>query len=78
MEQNDEVIIKRLTQAVSRVYESPHKLFLRQFLLGVFYGLGTTIGVAIVITLIGYLLKLLGGLPVIGNWLSGLSINLAR
>ena len=41
----------------------------RSFFLGLFYYLGATVGLAIFIALLGFLINLFGGLPVVGNWL---------
>lgn len=38
--------------------------------MGLLSGLGATVGVAIVIALLGFLIRELGGLPVIGDWLN--------
>lgn len=73
MEDKNQEILVKLTKAVNLVYEQPRKLFIRQFFLGLFYGLGTTIGVAVVLALLGYFVKLLGGLPIIGDWVNSIS-----
>lgn len=44
------------------------KGILRSFTLGIATALGATIGLAIVITLLSYLIHSLGGLPGIGRW----------
>lgn len=43
-------------------------LLLKNFLEGIFYGLGATIGLAIVITILSFIARFLGGVPVVGNW----------
>jgi hypothetical protein len=40
----------------------------KSFFMGVFYALGATIGFAILTAILTFVVKLLGGLPVIGNW----------
>lgn len=40
----------------------------RSFVSGIFTGLGATIGVAIVFVMVGYLLKYLGVIPVVGDF----------
>lgn len=61
-----------LTRAIQVAYGSKKYLFWRSFLAGLFSGLGATIGVAIVLAAIAYLVRHLGGLPVIGDWLNAL------
>lgn len=78
MDIKDEIVLSKLTKAIHLVYEHPKKLFFRQFLLGLFYGLGATIGVAIVIALVGYILELLGDIPLIGDWINRISNNFVR
>lgn len=48
------------------------RTYWRQFVLGIFYGLGTAIGATLIFAILVYLVKLLDGLPVIGGWLSQL------
>lgn len=43
-----------------------------RFLAGLFTGLGATVGLAIVLTLIGYLIGQLQPIPIIGSWVSGI------
>jgi uncharacterized BrkB/YihY/UPF0761 family membrane protein len=70
MDQKDKKLIKNLTRALDKFWESPRRTFWRQFYLGIGYGLGATIGVAITLTILGYILRSLGGLPFIGEWLT--------
>lgn len=67
-----------LATAVQTVYLKPKRLYLRSFLSGMFSALGATIGVAIIITLLGILVKHFGGLPVIGHWLTEAASVLQR
>ena len=48
---------------------SPWKAFFYSFLRGTGFGLGTLIGAAVVIALLSFLIKELGWIPVIGEWL---------
>lgn len=76
MENKDIEVLEKLTKAINRVYEKPILLHTRYFFLGISYGLGATIGVAIVLAFLAYALRAMGGLPVIGGWLNGLSQNI--
>ncbi|MBI2448113.1 hypothetical protein HYV44_00935 [Candidatus Microgenomates bacterium] len=49
--------------------KSPWKTFLFSFLRGTAFGLGTIIGVALVVTILTYIIRSFGGVPVIGEWL---------
>ena len=44
---------------------------LQSFLRGIFTGLGTVIGATVVVGLVIWILHMLGGLPVIGDFLQG-------
>lgn len=44
------------------------QLFLKNFLRGLFWAIGATIGFGLFITLLGIILNWLGGLPLIGNF----------
>jgi len=46
-----------------------HELFVK-FLQGIAFGLGTTIGVSVVLTLLGFLIKQVNLIPVIGGFVS--------
>lgn len=62
--------IERLINAIDYAYHHPGALFWRGFLGGLASGLGATVGVAIVLTVLAFLLREFGGLPVIGDWLN--------
>lgn len=47
-------------------------IFFKNFIGGIGWAAGATIGFALFISLIGLLLSHLGGLPVIGNWFARL------
>ena len=52
--------------------ESSFKLFYKNFIGGIAWGLGATLGVALVLALLGSLLRFLGGLPIIGQFFAGI------
>lgn len=52
--------------------EGYFSIFLKNFVGGIGWAAGATIGFALLISLIGLLLSRLGGLPVIGNWFARL------
>lgn len=61
--------IVRLIAAIDKTYHHPGYLAGRGFLIGLASGLGATVGVALVVALVGLLIRQLGGLPIIGDWL---------
>lgn len=70
--------LDRLVRAIDKAYHHPGPLVWRGFLIGLASGLGATIGVAVVLALVGFVLRELGGIPVIGDWLQGVSNTLNR
>lgn len=64
--------INGLIAAIDKAYHNPGKLAARGFLMGLMSGLGATVGVAIVLAIIGLLISRFGGIPVIGDWLNEL------
>ncbi len=70
--------LDRLLKAIDRAYHNPGPLVWRGFLIGLASGLGATLGAALVIGSLGFLLRELGGLPFIGDWLQGVGDNLNR
>lgn len=64
--------LQALTSAIQHTYGTTRALLWRSFLAGLLSGLGATIGVSVIIVLIGYLIRHFGGLPVVGNWLNDL------
>lgn len=61
------------TRAIDKAYGSWGYLISRSFVSGIFIGLGATIGFAIVVALIGYILEVLGVMPVVGDFFKALS-----
>jgi hypothetical protein len=68
----DQETLRKLLVAVDKTFHDKRALFTRSFLSGLFSALGATIGVAIVIAMVGFLVRQLGGLPVVGDWLNEL------
>ena len=66
--------LERLLRAVERVYHRPGQIVWRGFLIGLASGAGGVVGAVLIVILIGFLIRWLGGLPVIGEWL----INVGR
>lgn len=60
LKQNNELLEKLIKR-----HSFPYR-----FVAGLFSGLGATIGLALVITLIGYILSRIQPIPIIGSWLS--------
>lgn len=71
-DEEKEKSIDRLIASLDKAYHNPGQLAARGFLMGLMSGLGATFGVAIVVGIIGLLVRQFGGLPVIGDWLNDL------
>lgn len=76
MTDRDEKTIEKLVTGIDQFLHPTKKILWRHFLLGLFYGLGASVGVALLLTLAGFIFRELGGLPVIGEWLNSLSNSL--
>jgi len=59
--------------ALEKAYGNWGYLAGRSFVAGIFVGLGATIGFALVIVIIGYILNALGVIPVIGDFFKQLN-----
>lgn len=68
MTDEEKKAIEALVRAIHVVYHEPKHLIWRSFLVGLVSGLGATLGVAIIFTLLGFILRELGGLPGIGQY----------
>jgi hypothetical protein len=55
--------VDKLIQAIEGVYPSTKVLVWKSFLRGIFFGLGTTIGVSIVLAMLGFVITGLSELP---------------
>jgi hypothetical protein len=71
-EEEKEKSINNLIAAIDKAYHNPGRLAARSFLMGLMSGLGATVGVAVVVAIIGLLIRQFGGLPVVGDWLNEL------
>lgn len=78
MDPRQQKSIDYLVAAIEKAYLKPGQLMWRSFLSGLLSGLGATLGVAIVLALSAFLIHYLGGLPVIGNWISNVGQYLPR
>lgn len=75
MATTEEEKLKRIDQlliAIDKTYHHPGYLAWRGFLVGLASGLGATVGVALVVGVVGLLIRQFGGLPVVGDWLNEL------
>lgn len=64
--------LDRLITVIEKTYHHPGSLMWRSWISGLMSGLGATMGVAIILALVGFLIRQFGGLPVIGAWLNDL------
>ena len=55
--------------------ENKRKFAWLNFKAGVYRGIGGVVGVALTIVVIGYLVYLLGGIPIIGNFIRDIQTN---
>ena len=70
MTENDIKTLERLARAVEKAYQEPKRLMMRGFLLGIATGLGATVGVAVILAILGSIIRMFGGLPWLTDWLS--------
>jgi len=70
--------IARLVTALERTYHHPGHLAWRGFLMGLASGAGATIGAAAILIIIGFLVRKLGGAPVIGDWFNNVQNALPK
>lgn len=66
--------IEILTRSVERVYPRLTTLMWRSFVQGIFVALGSTVGLAIVITILTFLLHQLRFIPVVSDFLELINI----
>lgn len=74
----DQIAIKKveiLIDSVNRVYPTTKHLMFRSFIQGVFVGLGTTIGVAVVLGLLTFLIGQLNLIPGVGDFIKQTKIE---
>lgn len=69
---NDKLLVG-FVKALEKAYGSWTYLAGRSFVAGICVGLGATVGVAIVVLIIGYLLNWLGVIPVVGDFFKQLN-----
>lgn len=55
-----------------RIHQSLKKMLHYNFLGGIAWGLGATIGFAFVITVLTFLLNQIGGIPLVGEWIANI------
>jgi hypothetical protein len=54
---------------IEKIYRSPKRIFLHNFLGGIAWSLGTLIGATIVLALLGFILAKIGVTPLLGGWI---------
>jgi formate/nitrite transporter FocA (FNT family) len=67
--------MEHFLQAVEDLYPSTKQLIWRSFLRGIFMGLGTTVGVSIVLALLTFLVSLLAYNPVFRDIIESLKLR---
>lgn len=61
--------------AMIELVQSKKKFFWLNFMAGIWRGIGGIMGAALAIVLLGYIVSLLGGLPLLGNFLRDIQQN---
>ena len=61
------------TRVVDKAYGNWGYLISRSFVSGIFIGLGATVGFAVVVVVIGYILSALGVVPIVGDFFTALN-----
>lgn len=67
--------IEILTASVERIYPSTTKLMIRSFIQGVFFSLGTTIGLSILIGFLTFMFGQLQAIPAVDQILNETHLN---
>jgi hypothetical protein len=70
--------LQALTRAIVNTYGTTRQLLWRSFLGGLFSAVGATVGFALIVMLVAFLIKDFGGLPVVGQWLQDVGKSLPR
>lgn len=60
-------------QNYDKVNESLKDIIIRNFMGGIAWGLGATIGLAIVLAILGFILKQVNFVPIVGNFVTQVS-----
>ncbi len=63
-----EKLLIRFLVALDKAYGNWGYLAGRSFVAGIFVGLGATVGFALIVVIVGYILNSLGVIPVIGDF----------
>lgn len=61
-------VLGAFAQSIEKYYNGWSNLIARSFMAGLFTALGATVGLALVLTLAGFILDWLGVLPVVGGF----------
>jgi len=56
-----------------KVYRNRKRMFVDNFIGGIAWGLGATVGLAIILTLTGFLLGKIGLVPIIGDFIANVN-----
>ena len=57
-----------MTQPHNRIHQSKRQMILNNFLGGIAWGLGVTVGLSIILALLGILMNAIGFVPVVGDF----------
>jgi hypothetical protein len=67
----DQQMLDRLDQVVKLLrnqYKLSEKTLFKSFVHGLLVGLGATVGLTVTFAILGWLLRVLGAFPLVGNW----------
>ncbi|MBI4091801.1 MAG: hypothetical protein HY427_01185 [Candidatus Levybacteria bacterium] len=60
-------------EAHERINRSKKEIFVNNFIGGIAWGLGATVGLAIVLTIIGFLISKAGLVPIVGDFVANVN-----
>lgn len=71
---NDESVSVKMDQLIGALDHSSKTIKRDQslrvnFIKGIYAGLGATLGIAALFAVVGFIIRALGGLPIVGSWL---------
>lgn len=71
-------LIEEHLRAINASSSLTKKNIWKSFVLGAFGALGATLGFAILLAILGFILHLFGGLPLVGSWFTHIGKNLHK
>ncbi len=72
------ILLQPQDKGAIAVYRKKRHLFLANFLGGLAWGLGSVLGATLIVATILFLLNALGGLPIIGDYITDIADAISR